>query len=329
MIDNYNAAVGTMEESSGKTPPQQHHRKPSSRRSTDSKPPSRCQSLHRSSTSQGIHRNSLTMSQKKREDLLALHRDSCRLFQPTNDADHHPEYQPPPEQTLPHVDQLAYFSRSNTAPLRSSLSSRPSRSVVSSKSASPITMSPALRDQRSPDFSAVSHPYPDYGVGDDDDISEDDAILVRPRSKPANYAIVNLVKDHDYDDEHRRPLYQFTMPATTVIHWTSASTRRREYEKIDRNNRGIRGFWRKVAPKCLQTPTSRTPFFEEGKDRKGNYEGSVRRFRMDISDEEKEKKELDSAAAAAEKSSPSSPLPYSSSPLRQGKTTRTKLSCWS
>ncbi|THC91854.1 hypothetical protein EYZ11_008676 [Aspergillus tanneri] len=73
--------------------------------------------------------------------------------------------------------------------------------------------------------------------------------------------------------------------SATVIDWTSPSTRRREYEKIDRASSGMRGFWRRVAPRWCQSRDNRTPFFEEGKDGKGNYEGSVRRFRMDLPDE--------------------------------------------
>jgi hypothetical protein len=72
---------------------------------------------------------------------------------------------------------------------------------------------------------------------------------------------------------------------TTVIDWTSPSTRRREYEKIDRASTGVRGFWRRVAPRWCQFGDNRMPFFEEGKKGKGNYEGSVRRFRMDLPDE--------------------------------------------
>lgn len=69
------------------------------------------------------------------------------------------------------------------------------------------------------------------------------------------------------------------------MEWTSTSTRRREYEKIDRASRGIHGLWRRVAPRWCQTRESRLPFFEEGKT---SREGSVRRFRMDLPDEEPE-----------------------------------------
>lgn len=67
------------------------------------------------------------------------------------------------------------------------------------------------------------------------------------------------------------------------MEWTSPDTRRREYEKIDRASSGVRGLWRRVAPRCFQSRDSRTPFFEEGKTER---EGSVRRFRMDIPEDE-------------------------------------------
>lgn len=69
------------------------------------------------------------------------------------------------------------------------------------------------------------------------------------------------------------------------MEWTSPSTRRAEYEKIDRASRGVRGLWRRVAPRWCQSRDSRAPFFEEGNP-KTDREGSVRRFRMDLPDEE-------------------------------------------
>jgi hypothetical protein len=67
------------------------------------------------------------------------------------------------------------------------------------------------------------------------------------------------------------------------MEWTSPDTRRREYEKIDRASSGVRGFWRRVAPRCFQTRDARTPFFKEGN---AEREGSVRRFRMDLPEDE-------------------------------------------
>ncbi|KAL4978588.1 hypothetical protein BDW66DRAFT_129927 [Aspergillus desertorum] len=71
----------------------------------------------------------------------------------------------------------------------------------------------------------------------------------------------------------------------TIIEWTSPSTRRREYKEIDRASSGVRGLWRRVAPRWCQFGDKRVPFFEEGKDGRAKYEGSVRRFRMDLPDE--------------------------------------------
>jgi hypothetical protein len=76
------------------------------------------------------------------------------------------------------------------------------------------------------------------------------------------------------------------------MEWTSPDTRRREYEKIDRASSGVRGLWRRVAPRCFQTRDSRVPFFEEGKPER---EGSVRRFRMDLPEDEEPGQESESA----------------------------------
>ncbi|KAI5290601.1 hypothetical protein KEM54_001044 [Ascosphaera aggregata] len=75
----------------------------------------------------------------------------------------------------------------------------------------------------------------------------------------------------------------------TVMEWTSPNTRRREYAKIDKSTRGIRGFWRRFAPACCQASSAPVPFYDghEVKKKKGKgYEGSVRRFRMDVEEED-------------------------------------------
>lgn len=69
----------------------------------------------------------------------------------------------------------------------------------------------------------------------------------------------------------------------TIMHWTSPSTRRREYEKIDRANSGIRGFIRRIVPKCVSGPPP-PRFYENDK----SDTGSVRRYRMDLSDDDDE-----------------------------------------
>ena len=72
----------------------------------------------------------------------------------------------------------------------------------------------------------------------------------------------------------------------TIIDWTAPATRRREYEKIDRSSRGVRGLWRKVTPRWCWS-SSRTSFFEGDED----DARSVRRYRLDISEENDAEKE--------------------------------------
>ncbi|MCJ1294846.1 hypothetical protein MMC34_006405 [Xylographa carneopallida] len=72
----------------------------------------------------------------------------------------------------------------------------------------------------------------------------------------------------------------------TIIDWTAPATRRREYEKIDRSSRGMRGLWRKVTPRWCRS-SSRTGFFDGDED----DARSVRRYRVDISEEPDGEKE--------------------------------------
>ncbi|KAI1622992.1 hypothetical protein EDD37DRAFT_651181 [Exophiala viscosa] len=64
----------------------------------------------------------------------------------------------------------------------------------------------------------------------------------------------------------------------TVISWTSDASRRTEYAKIDRAHSGVRGFWRRVMPKCLHKD-GRRAFFSGDSDCDAD---SVRRFRLDL-----------------------------------------------
>ncbi|KAH7115192.1 hypothetical protein B0J11DRAFT_444730 [Dendryphion nanum] len=66
-----------------------------------------------------------------------------------------------------------------------------------------------------------------------------------------------------------------TATSTTTMHWTSPNTRRREYEKIDKANSGLRGLLRRFVPRCVSGPPPQR-FYE--KDREDA--GSVRRYRM-------------------------------------------------
>ena len=101
---------------------------------------------------------------------------------------------------------------------------------------------------------------------------EDDSIPVSPLTKPSEASVA-----------------QVEAPDTTM-HWMSPCTRKTQYEKIDRANTGFRGFLRKVVPRCVSGPPTQT-FYETDK----SDAGSVRRFRMDVSDDD----EVDEKSTAA------------------------------
>ena len=50
--------------------------------------------------------------------------------------------------------------------------------------------------------------------------------------------------------------------AATLMSWTAAETRQREYEKIDQAHSGLRGLWKKLTPKWCHGRNSRRKFFE-------------------------------------------------------------------
>ena len=89
-------------------------------------------------------------------------------------------------------------------------------------------------------------------------------------------------------EEENSPIelhYSNHVPATT-IDWTLPSTRRREYRKIESCCRGIPGLWRRFAPGFLQR-NRRLTFYNEEKDDEDT--GSVRRYRLDLPEDEDEK----------------------------------------
>lgn len=187
----------------------------------------------RRTTSQTVQQQ---MSPQKREQLIALHRESCRLFQDATTAD------------------------------------RPE-----TRSAASPTASPTLQSQR-------SHSFPS---GYDHDVSDEDLLPSSPnRQRLPQSQTVDSVTPIAQTSSN-----QVIIPPT-ITEWTSPSTRRREYEKIDRNNKGFRRLWRRWTPNCMHTRDERVPFFDEEISKKKNYEGSVRRFRMDIPDDEQPEKGL-------------------------------------
>lgn len=280
----------------------QHHRSASSSTAGGSVNMNRRGSLplsnrtaaHGRSSPSNTQRSSLAMSPKKREDLLALHRDCCRLFQ-----------DPGLTREESHQDEGDQLSNGILGPQISSVNAM---STIES-SRTPWVAKDPLRSSAVPVCRLAQYC--------NSTSSEPASPNISPLQNPLQHSISSPISggDHDHDLEEQGVARQtssiqseggqhYLSVPSTVIDWTSAATRRQQYEKIDRSNRGIRGLWRKLAPKCIQPSPGLTPFFEEGKAGKGNYEGSVRRFRMDLPDE---KRDPDAADESDDPSSPRKP----------------------
>ncbi|KAF2760136.1 hypothetical protein EJ05DRAFT_273390 [Pseudovirgaria hyperparasitica] len=80
----------------------------------------------------------------------------------------------------------------------------------------------------------------------------------------------------DQEEEEEEELYEPVPP--TIIHWTSPDTRRQQYAEIDRMHSGLRGLWRKVAPRWL-CPRVPAKFYDE---KNGDDSCSVRRHRLSL-----------------------------------------------
>jgi hypothetical protein len=231
----------------------QSHSRSASRSTVRSNPNSRRSSLH--SARRNVPNTAIvpvpttrTSPQERRESLIALHRESCRLFQDEASTSKEPALHRRASSTsYPRRDSRASEGKGNSAP---SSPIAPSASFASFRFEPEAA--PPLLTSRDRSYTMPSH----------------------SNASPAKH--------------HHSPSTSSIHVPATVMEWTSPSTRRREYEKIDRASSGMRGLWRRVAPRCFQTRESRTLFFEEGKPERA---GSVRRFRMEIPEDEETGKE--------------------------------------
>lgn len=246
-----------------------HHSRSNSHSTARSRPPSRHSSFHshRRSANASVSIVPVPSSRPnpldKRESLLALHRESCRLFQ---DQDH----QQPPSLSKYSTDEPrpALYGAPSTS-YKSRRDGRTSSENDFSAPSSPISSSHSTRRFDFEHRGSVSSMTTPHFLQHRD----------RSNTMPSNHSSAH----HQTHGHGYSPSASSIHVPATVMEWTSPSTRRAEYEKIDRASRGVRGLWRRVAPRWCQSRDSRTPFFEEGKT---SREGSVRRFRMDLPDEE-------------------------------------------
>lgn len=257
------------------------------REKTHSRPSGGSSSMHgqqpTSPTSGSIRGSSSSnMSPQKREQLIALHRESCRLFQE------------------PFTTTAAVAVAGGTANPIDTLARSNSRSTTGNSSSILISpaASPILQSQRSYSYSISAGLASDHDH--DHDVSDEDLLAAvsdrdqphHPFQQPAPASASKVDTEIVTAISPFRPRIDTNIPITvpaTITEWTSPSTRRREYEKIDRNNRGLRGLWRRWTPSCMHAADTRVPFFEETTKRK-ECAGSVRRFRMDLPDEDGEER---------------------------------------
>ncbi|KAI8938237.1 hypothetical protein NX059_005898 [Plenodomus lindquistii] len=100
-----------------------------------------------------------------------------------------------------------------------------------------------------------------------------------------------------------------------TMHWTSPCSRKREYERIDKANSGLRGLFRKALPRSISGPQEK--FYEKDQ----SDAGSVRRYRLgDVDD--------DSNAAAAAAATEKLPARHQARGLERPATSNSRKTSW-
>lgn len=93
-----------------------------------------------------------------------------------------------------------------------------------------------------------------------------------------SYEELNVVDEKLTIDQHDY------VPPATEIRWTSDETRRQEYAEIDRANKGLKGFWRKMLP-GIARKSSQSRFYTEDDGSDGE---SIRRYRLNMSQDDEQ-----------------------------------------
>lgn len=196
------------------------------RTSTTSEPlPRSCIPRRTSSTA---HRR-----QRKGQDLISFHRDSCRLFQS--------------------LEGTLFANCEDSRPILSRHASMPG--------------SPSLPFFGSLDLPGVSRQTEGLENHSEDEASADGGRKL-PELVVSTVSLPVLVEIGETASPTRTR-------GATVMSWTTAETRKREYEKIDQAHGGLRGLWKKLTPKWCHGRNARRKFFE------GKCDGdSVRRYRV-------------------------------------------------
>ncbi|ORY07532.1 hypothetical protein BCR34DRAFT_19108 [Clohesyomyces aquaticus] len=127
-----------------------------------------------------------------------------------------------------------------------------------------------------------------YGTTDADTISSHRFEVSAPTSAPQPQSSLDAILPSESPKQSEDFIMDTVELPTTIMHWTSPTTRQREYEKIDRANSGIRGLLRRIVPRCVSGPPPPKFYEKDASDA-----GSVRRYRMDIDVDVSESKQHD------------------------------------
>lgn len=240
-----------------------------------------------------------TSRRSSRQDTATLHRQSCLLFESLDgvlalhagSGSSVPSLSPPSTRTTTRRTSLVPVEAETGVVVDDNLS-QGHRATLDEKSHVGMVLPGQMRTQS---YSSRKTSVSSYGYGD----SRYSESISASRSHSPYYTGVDMtprmsVSSEQFgrlnggggqvDDDEERVMRATTTttarpPLNTVISWTSDATRRNEYAKIDRAHSGVRGFWRRVVPKCLHSKDARRAFFT------GDCDGdSVRRFRLDLDD---------------------------------------------
>jgi hypothetical protein len=220
-------------------------------------------------------RRSSVPIRRKGQDLISFHRQSCRLFQslegtlassqdwtnaitPQQHARHAsiPTTNPPPSQCIVKTDNGFAYLKSTPSTPRYGNSPRTSR-----RNSSAVTPPKQFYNNPSPSTPSTA-----------------------PNTTSSSFSSLAGTSSSTLHEKAAFDLAPSRPHPVSIISWTSTESRRLEYEKIDRSHSGLRGLWKKTMPRWCHGRHTRRGFF----DGKSSDAGSVRRYRIDLDDEEGE-----------------------------------------
>lgn len=215
-------------------------------------------------------RRSSVPIRRKGQDLISFHRQSCRMFLSLEGT------LATSQEKRGETDRpsLTYGSASNDFPV--------SQSVVKTENGfAYLTSTPSSSHYGFPrhsrrNSSAPAPPPMQYPYCDGPSISNTTSSSLSSLACVST-SILNGKKTPTRSATPPRP----PLPVS-VLSWTSAQSRRLEYEEIDRSHSGLRGLWKRTMPRWCHGRHSRTAFF----DGKSSDAGSVRRYRIDLDDDQ-------------------------------------------